>query len=79
MITTQKAAERYSAIDVVARQVLNSLVLNAPDQWEFYPEIGEHDFERVMDRVMEMAFPPSIDEFRASYSLLEGRVANDSR
>ncbi|GAA3730342.1 hypothetical protein GCM10022239_03670 [Leifsonia bigeumensis] len=63
------------AIAVIARHVL----AHRRDRdwlygWDFYPEIGEHDWARV-EAVLSAASPyPSNAEFEAAYEYLSGRA-----
>lgn len=73
--------ETEQAIDVIARRVVH-LLLTAPvggsediALWEDYPEIGEHDWDRVIDRAKVLAPPnPDADEYTAAYAHLSARV-----
>ena len=63
------------AIDVVARTIVANLEL---PEWEHYPDIGEHDWQRIENacRSKLMAIAGSTDRFRAAYRLLEDRAHN---
>ena len=71
------------AIDVVAREAL-WLLLNDSDLseyilWEDYPEIGEFDFDYVLERVREIAPQRPLEAtFRAAYATLAARTTEES-
>lgn len=58
------------AIEIVARQALAEAVEDLA--WEDYPEIGEHDWERVLDAAADLAQYPV--GYLAAYELLEARA-----
>lgn len=60
------------AIETVARQI----IAHAADEpeWGDYPEIGEHDWRRICDRVAEIAAFPPADDFDTAYALLASRA-----
>jgi hypothetical protein len=67
------------AIKIVARQVLADLAEYAAEQWENYPEIGEHDWDAVVTEVVRLApLDATSAGFVEAYSLLESRAANKS-
>ena len=57
---------------VVARQVLQFGLDQV--EWEDFPDIGEHDWERVMARAKDLAEAPERDEFDRAYALLKERA-----
>jgi hypothetical protein len=74
--TTQRA------IDTVARRVLAQTVecaLNRKDvDWGDYPEIGEDDWEKVCNRVRELAERGDVQDehYQPAYRYLAGRADN---
>lgn len=65
------------AVAIMARVVLASGIRYS--DWESYPEIGEHDWERVIDRAVELAHGPSAEKFKEAYDLLTARAAASKR
>jgi hypothetical protein len=61
------------AIDVIAREALSRFAAEAMprDEWENFPEIGEHDWEKLAPSVPR-------DDYLAAYALLEGRAEDVS-
>jgi hypothetical protein len=68
------------AIDVIAREALSRFAAEAMprDEWENFPEIGEHDWEKVAERVQQLAPSVPRDDYLAAYALLEGRAEDVS-
>jgi hypothetical protein len=68
------------AIEIVAQGIAAAAVLDAStdSDWGGYPDIGEHDWGRVMDRVEEMSLEldPTGALFDEAYALL-GKRAKD--
>lgn len=63
------------AIDFVAANFLSSLVsLYGGDCWDSYPDLGENDWERVLDRAAEIADDPGVAAFNAAYAVLKARA-----
>jgi hypothetical protein len=58
------------AIDTVAAQLLANAVKEL--QWEDMPDIGQHDWEAVVDRARFLA--PSPVRFDEAITMLESRV-----
>lgn len=68
-------AEVEAAIDTVARQVIARLVdWHIGDEWEHFPDIGEHDWQRVQTRCLALADFGDPDEYAAAYALLDSRA-----
>lgn len=65
-----------NAVDVIARHCLSVLALSAKpdDAWEDYPDIGEHDWARVILRMASLAPIPEIEEYRQAYDHLRLRA-----
>lgn len=69
-----------AAIRTVARDLIDKVVVAARDtdnMWEWYPEIGEHDWERVTDHVeayLSVNLRVSRETFDAAYTLLTERA-----
>lgn len=64
-----------SAIDVVARMI--AWRISDPERalWEEYPDIGEHDWERIMKVVENLiGEPPDLAEFKDSIEYLSQRA-----
>ena len=64
------------AIDVVARWIIAFQALNV--EWGDYPEIGEHDWGTVIDRLDELADSPGTDEYEAAYDFLAARADGEA-
>lgn len=62
------------AIEVVAQHLLASFVDEAGEKWENYPEVGEQDFERIVETVKEWAPSPGSDQYKWAYARLEERA-----
>jgi hypothetical protein len=60
------------AIKVVAREIVSKV---SPD-WEDYPEIGEHDWERIVAEVKKLtkATEPTLEEFTQAWVELSNRA-----
>lgn len=58
------------AIEIVAQHAIAAAVSSGTVDWEDYPELGEHDWERVLTRMEMNADYPDPDEFDAAYKLL---------
>jgi hypothetical protein len=63
---------RDEAIEVIARDIIQAQ--NDPDQvaerWEDHPEIGEHDWSAIVEKVAELTPPVRAGEYDAAYALL---------
>ena len=59
------------AVNVVARWIIADRLRDV--EWGDYPEIGEYDWERVIDRMDEIAGGTSVTEFEAAYEFLVAR------
>jgi hypothetical protein len=66
------------AIEVVARMAM----FNALDkiEWSDYPDIGEHDWQQVLDRieVLGCAWKPMDDDYAEAYAFLESRAETEA-
>lgn len=64
------------AINVLARHMIATTVeFASEDAWgNLYPEIGERDFDLVVDTAMEMVKGIEPSEYREAYALLEKRA-----
>lgn len=64
------------AIDVVAKSFIESCL--DPEfraiGWEDYPEIGEHDWDRVIDRLADLTPKVDLEELGAALLLLGARA-----
>ena len=69
------------AISAVARHLIADRLdaYDVGDMWDQYPEIGEHDWYAVTQRVQEIikatVKPPSAERFKAAYERLESRAS----
>jgi hypothetical protein len=67
------------AIDTLARQCVADVIESNTDAtelgWESYPEVGEQDWEAIVDRVRQVAksIQPSIFQRNAAYEFLSAR------
>lgn len=69
-----------SSIDLMARYMLWQLVDVERVRWENYPELGEHDFERIIERIEQIAPPcPDMHERQAAYEFLSNRADEHER
>jgi hypothetical protein len=59
-----------AAIDTIARAIIASAAEDA-GEWEDWPEVGEHDWNRVLEAVKRLAPWPDDAERSAAYQLLE--------
>ena len=67
------------AIRIIALHVITTGAEGAcEDGWGNYPELGEGDWESVVQTVKEIARWPEAAEYRAAYAVLEAR-ANDAK
>lgn len=71
------------AVQTVARSMVHVELLAAAQRtldWGDYPEIGEHDWERVVDEVIKIAelMDPGKVEYQAAYELLTTRAESDA-
>jgi len=67
------------AIDIIARTALAADSSSVEDAWENYPEIGEEDWEWVIQRAEELRVYPSDDEYREAYALLSARAEHEGK
>jgi len=65
-----QSPEVAAAIDTVAQAVLYDAAQKV--EWGDYPEIGENDWQDVIDRLDELA--PHPDGYLEAYDLLEKRA-----
>jgi hypothetical protein len=70
------------AIDTVARHYISHIIRTAMDAeysgWEDYPEIGQHDWTRVVERAEAYVPAESTkDSYDEAYELLADRAADD--
>lgn len=66
------------AVDTVARRAVSRATGSDTIEWEDFPEIGEHDWERVLDRVSDLAdaLDPPDAEYDTAYLLLQQRATD---
>lgn len=67
------------AVDVVARRAIVAAAepgFASEVTWGNFPEIGEHDWNMVEDRVNEIrrSLDPPQESYEAGYALLQGRA-----
>ena len=68
--------EVQRAIEVVAAFALAYYAVEVAD-WGDFPEIGEHDWERVVEEMRRLAPFPEEGAFERAYKTLEERVTDD--
>ena len=68
------------AITTVAEQAIHEATRDGGrvPEWEDYPEIGENDWQAVLDRVDRMTWAPDQAKYDAAYALLAARAAHDA-
>jgi hypothetical protein len=75
---TARQKADVTPVDVVARSVLAAILSDDEDRWEDYPEIGEHDWIAVMDRVRAIAEAVTAhvdpNAFQQAYQTLAARA-----
>jgi len=63
------------AIDIMARHAIAYFSERGiGDAWEFYPEIGENDWETIQERVIQLAPYPDRATYQAAYDYLTERA-----
>lgn len=64
------------AVDIVAHHVIANIVGRAEDTWEWYPELGEYDWQAIDERITAiiMNMMPDKIGFEAAYEYLERRA-----
>lgn len=62
------------AIAIVAQHVLANTASANDDQWENYAEVGEEDWEAIMQHVTELTVYPDTEQFNAAMALLGSRA-----
>lgn len=68
------------AISAVSRRVVTNLVSeHIGEEWENYPELGERDWQRVMDDALRRVgeLDPSPDVYHNAYEHLSQRATVD--
>ena len=45
------------------------------EDWGEYPELGQNDWERVIERVEALAPHPPAEQYMEAYALLEARAS----
>lgn len=66
------------AVDIMARSIL-ALLVKSPDLtlgWEDFPEIGEHDWDAIEARMLQLAPEPKNEVYQAAFDFLAGRARN---
>jgi|GEM_PF-5753478 len=66
-----------AATRVVARDAIARILVCAEEEldWGYYPEIGEYDWERVVEAVRNLRpAPPDRVTFNAAYEILKARA-----
>lgn len=68
-----------STIATVARRIVVNSLKNGGEWWEQYPEVGEHDWSRVVVEVDRLAATLEVpdEEFKPAYALLSERAERD--
>ena len=62
------------AIQIAARHALAIAADSIREGWDSYPEVGENDWERVVDAAIVLAPWPPVGEFVRAYKLLSERA-----
>jgi hypothetical protein len=71
------------ALDIIAKRCIANLIEhdkggNGSTQWEDWPEIGEDDWFRVLQRMDELVpDDPSRDKVKQAYATLAARAVRD--
>lgn len=80
MTLTPDTAARTTqwAVEVVARMAIFNVLGEV--EWQDYPEIGEHDWQEVLDRVevIGCALKPPTDDYTEAYAFLEARAEKEA-
>lgn len=80
---TPEAAAGLLASDTetVAQQVhadlIHSALIDVGDQWVSYPDIGEHDWNRVVNTILNAVPYPPHDRYLTAYGRLAARATED--
>lgn len=75
-MTGSMSDEVQRAIEVVAAFALANYATEIAD-WEDFPEVGEHDWERVVEEMRRLAPFPERGSFERAYKILEERVTDE--
>jgi len=79
-ITSSQILAAKQAITTIAKQAIYLATRGEDDgvdvAWENYPEIGDNDWQAVLEEVDRLAPPP--DGFAAAYALIEARADHDA-
>lgn len=63
------------AIEIVARHAIATAAERMGENgWESYDGLGEYDWERVSEKINELAPFPTAEEFGQATTVLEARV-----
>jgi len=66
------------AIDIVARHALIYLVEQfLSDEWDAYPDIGEDDWETIVEAAHALVVEPSEAAYDKAYEFLAARADNN--
>lgn len=52
-------SQKVTAIDIVGQRLAYEILRDAEPLWEDYPDIGEHDWERVVERATSYVEAPN--------------------
>ena len=80
LIATRERDWDREAISAIARKVIADRLsdFDIGDMWDYYPEIGEHDWYAVVEDVRRLievtVHPPSTERYRAAYDRLASRA-----
>jgi len=66
------------AITIVAQAVVANSVSIGDDDWEDFPDVGEHDWEMVVHVADAIAAQPDPDELHAALVLLAARAEEEA-
>lgn len=47
-------------------------------EWDMYPEIGEHDWQHVLEYARALTPAPDPEQFKQAYAFLEARAEPDA-
>ena len=63
------------AVQTVAKDAIHLLVRRGlEDAWEDYPEVGQHDWERIEKQIAQWVSAPDSEALTAAMEYLEGRA-----
>lgn len=66
-----------AAIEIIAREAIARKAKSVEDSWEDFPEIGEQDWEMVVQCADERLLAPTVEEYEWAYALLSARAGEN--